>query len=259
MISFKAIQTSFTPTKHALFQKTELSRKNSSGLFLCKSKDSDADNPPPPKPEGDTRQQELLVRIAMLQAQKVRVDDYLDERSEYLTKFTQNANAELDKIGENALKDLEEASARRMEEIEKRMQDWEESTESNKLEIEENEQKVYDFEDQIEKGRNEGLFFQNLKEAKPVDKAKAKEEMEKIKEVTKESTGSKTRRNIYLGLIALVSVAIVDSWVSSSSNWRKAAVLAAILVGLLTQFTYEQRMLSEIEKIQEEEKEEERE
>lgn len=48
----------------------------------------------------------------MLQAQKVRLTDFLDERSAFLTQFAEDANAEFDQIGENALKELDEASAR---------------------------------------------------------------------------------------------------------------------------------------------------
>lgn len=135
-----------------------------------------------------------------------------------------------------------------MENIESRMQALEESAESNKLEIQENEKKLADFEDQIEKDRNEGLFFKNLKQKTPVDKAKAKKEMEKLKELTKKNAGSTARRNIYLALIGLIVLGISDVLISSSSDWRKAAVLGVILVGLLSQLFYEQRMLSEKEK-----------
>ncbi|KAJ6755789.1 8-AMINO-7-OXONONANOATE SYNTHASE [Salix purpurea] len=38
----------------------------------------------------------------MLQAQKVRLTDYLDERSAYLTQFAEKTKAEFDKIGEDA-------------------------------------------------------------------------------------------------------------------------------------------------------------
>lgn len=50
-----------------------------------------------------------------------------------------------------------------MENIESRMQAFEESAESNKLEIEKNEEKLAEFEGQIEEGRNKGMFFKNLK------------------------------------------------------------------------------------------------
>lgn len=107
------MQTAFTPN-HGRFPERESFRKRRPFLSLCKSNnsdDSDQEAPSPP-PQGDQRKQELLARIAMLQTQKVRLTDYLDERSDYLTQFAEEANAEIDLIGENALKELDEASAR---------------------------------------------------------------------------------------------------------------------------------------------------
>nr|XP_043636369.1 uncharacterized protein LOC122607457 [Erigeron canadensis] len=213
MISLKAIQTIFTTTKHDFFHRTDFFIKNKNHrsriLFVSKSKDSDTNtqsSSPEPSPEGDARKQELLARIAMLQAQKVRLTDYLDERSEYLTKFAEEANVEFDQVGENALKELEEASARIMGNIESQMQAFEESAESNKLEIEENQRKIDEFEVRFQNEVNEGLFFKNLGQSKPVDKTLAKEEAEKLKELTKQNAGTKTRRNIYLALIGLISI-----------------------------------------------------
>ena len=77
-------------------------------LCLCKSNGSDSQAPRP----GDTKKQELLAQIAMLQTRKVRLTEYLDERSAYLTQFGEKVNAEFEKIGEDALKELDEASAR---------------------------------------------------------------------------------------------------------------------------------------------------
>ncbi|KAA8519000.1 hypothetical protein F0562_016226 [Nyssa sinensis] len=232
-----------------LFHTRGLSERKKSVLSLCKSKDSESE---PSPPDGDTRKQELLAKIAMLQTQKVRLTDYLDERSAYLTQFAEEANAEFDQIGENALKGLDEASARIMENIESRMHAFEESTELNKEEIEKNEKKLAEFEGQIEKDRNEGLFFKNLTQRTPSETANAKEEMEKIREVTKENAGSKIRRNIYLALIGLLVVGIVDSLISSSSDWQKVAILGVISIALLSQFIYEQKMASETKKREEE-------
>ena len=125
------------------------------------------------------------------------------------------------------------------------MQEFEESAEQNRLEIEENENKLAELQDQMIKDRNEGLFFQNLRQKTPVDKAAAKEEMKRVEDVAKESAASKIRRNIYLGLIGLLVIAIADSFISSTADWRKVAVLGAILVGLITQVVYEQSILSE--------------
>ena len=112
MIAFKAIhQTAFRADKAIFFQKYRLSnnKRNSS---LCLSKPANPESEGSSSPEGDTKKQELLARIAQLQAQKVRLTDYLDERSEYLTQFAEEANADFDKIGEDALKELDEAENR---------------------------------------------------------------------------------------------------------------------------------------------------
>ncbi|KAI9116177.1 hypothetical protein K1719_013107 [Acacia pycnantha] len=246
MMGVKAINHSFTPMKDNTLYLARFSFTRSSISYLCKSNDSDPQSPPPP-PEGDSRSQELLARIAQLQTQKVRLTDYLDERSDYLTKFGEEAIAELDKVGEDALKGLDEASERITANIEGQMVEFEEFAELNRREIEENENKVVDFEVQMEDDRNEGLFFKNLRQKAPVDKEKAKEEAKKITEVTKEKAGSRTRKNIYLFFIGLITFGIGDSVSSSSpTDWRKVAALAAILVALVSQFIYEQNMSSEI-------------
>ncbi|KAK9073052.1 hypothetical protein SSX86_007374 [Deinandra increscens subsp. villosa] len=247
MISLKTIESTFTTTKHEFFHKTTIKNNNyHSRFFICKSKDSDTNTPSSePSPEGDARKQELLARIAMLQTQKVRLTDYLDERSEYLTKFAEEASAEIDQVGENALKELDEASARIMGNIESQMQAFEESAESSRQEIQENQKKIDDFETRFENEINEGLFFKNLGQTKPVDKTIAKEEAEKVKEVTKQTAGKETRRNIYLALIGLVSISLIDSLISPSFDWRKGVILGLILVGLVTQLTYEQKVLGE--------------
>ncbi|KAG5068996.1 hypothetical protein JHK85_001373 [Glycine max] len=68
------------------------------------------------------------------------------------------------------------------------MLEFEESIELNRLEIEESENKIVEFECQMERDRNEGLFFKNLGYKAPIEKAKAKEEeVEKIKDVNSES------------------------------------------------------------------------
>ncbi|XP_019162358.1 PREDICTED: uncharacterized protein LOC109158902 [Ipomoea nil] len=113
MIYLKAIHSSFTLTQHPLLPTRGHFKRKNPILSFCKSNDStDSDAPPPPPPEGDARNQELLARIAMLQTQKVRLTDYLDERAAYLTQFAEEANAEMNQIGENALKELDEAGAR---------------------------------------------------------------------------------------------------------------------------------------------------
>ncbi|XP_058003034.1 uncharacterized protein LOC110640135 [Hevea brasiliensis] len=82
IITLKAINASFLPPKQALFLTGRSTNLKDSTFCLCKSDDPDSKASPS---EGDTHKQELLARIAMLEAQKVRVTDYFDERSAYLT------------------------------------------------------------------------------------------------------------------------------------------------------------------------------
>ncbi|KAL2934172.1 putative cytosol aminopeptidase [Bienertia sinuspersici] len=258
----KIIQTSFNNTInflhiHPTF-KTNTLRKLCS-LSICRSTSNDSSSSGS-QPEGDLKKQELLAKIAMLQTQKIRLTDYLDERSSYLTQFAEEANAEIDAIGENALKDLDEASARIMENIESKMQEFEESSEMSKEEIAKSEKELTDFEGAIDTGRNEGLFFKSLQQKKPVpvDRAKAKEEAKKVNDITKGSAASKVRRNIYLALMGLMAVAIADSYISPSPDLPKLAVLAAIFVGLLSQFIYEQNLFKETENQEKEDNDDEK-
>lgn len=145
-----------------------------------------------------------------------------------------------------------------MENIESKMQAFEESSEISKEEIAMREKELADFEGDIVKGRNEGLFFQSLQEKTPVDKAKAKEEAKKISDITKDSAASKVRRNIYLALIGLMSIGIADSYIASPPDWKKIAVLGAVFVGLLSQFFYEQNLSIGSEKHEKEDKDEKR-
>ncbi|ESW12380.1 hypothetical protein PHAVU_008G107300 [Phaseolus vulgaris] len=241
MIALKSIHPS-TPTniKYNIHRSGILNTKGYT-VCLCKSNESDSQAPQP----GDTRKQELLVQIAMLQTQKVRLTNYIDERSAYLAKFGEEAKAEFDKIGEDALQGLDEASARIIANIESQKEEFEESAELFRQEIQEREKELHEFEVRMEDGRNEGLFFKNLRKKAPVDKAKAKEEAEKIKNVAREKAGSRTRKGMYLFFIGLLTFAIVDSTASSSTDWRKEAVLGAILLALVCQLIYEQSMSSE--------------
>ncbi|CAL0324747.1 unnamed protein product [Lupinus luteus] len=217
---------------------TKLHNKRNSVLCLCSSKTNESDSQ---LPEGDAQKQELLARIAMIQTQKVRLTDYLDDRSEYLAQFGEEANAELDKIGEDALKGLDEASDRIISNIESQMLAFEECNELNRLEIQDSENKLLEFEGQVEEERNEGLFFKSLGKKEPFEKEKAKAEAENFKDVTKENGDNKARKNVYLFFIGLLSFGIVNAIASSSSvDWSKVVVLGAILVSLLYLFINEQ-------------------
>ncbi|MED6119779.1 hypothetical protein PIB30_014827 [Stylosanthes scabra] len=250
MITLKTIHLCFTPTNsnHTRFHNN--TRTSSSVLCLCtksnnNNNESDSSQPPQ-QPEGNAQSQELLAQIAMLQTQKVRLTGYIDEKSEYLTQFGEEAKAEFDKIGADALKGLDEASDRITANIESQMLEFEELNELNRLEIEANENKLVEFEDQMEKDQNEGLFFKSLggKKDPDVDKAKAKD-VDEVKRIElqqdlsreKEDGSNNTLKNVYLFSIGLLTFGIVNS---IGNDWRKVAVLGAVLVVLFSLFINEQ-------------------
>ncbi|KAL4343000.1 hypothetical protein HN51_061310 [Arachis hypogaea] len=211
MIALKAIHPSFSPTnsKYDIHCTGLLQNKRSSIFGRCKSNESDSQ-------PGDTRQQELPAQIAMLEAQKIRLMDYVDKRSAYLTQFSKEAIVEFEKIGEEALKGLDEADARITANIERKMLEFEESTELNRQEISNRENELKEFEVQMEDDRNEGLFFKNLRKKTPVDIAQAKVEAQKIKDLIREKAGGKARRYVYLFFIGLLGIGIVKAIAVSS-------------------------------------------
>lgn len=68
--------------------------------------------PPPPSPSGDPDVQRKLVEIIRLETDKIRVCDYVEERSKFLQGIADGAIQESDRIASDALKGLDEASAK---------------------------------------------------------------------------------------------------------------------------------------------------
>jgi hypothetical protein len=109
MISLNSIQTSLSPPHQ---RKTSLFKGKKRRLICtCSSRDEESTDSASPV-GGDRRRQEILATIALLQAQKVRVVNYLDDQAKNLNKFGENANAELEEIGKSMLSDLDDTSDR---------------------------------------------------------------------------------------------------------------------------------------------------
>lgn len=109
MNALKGIQYCFPLTKPTHPQAGKSNGRRPSTICFSNSDGTESNAS---TPDGDKRKQELLAQIAMIQAQKVRLTDFLDERSTNLTQFAENASAEFDAIGENALKELDDAGNR---------------------------------------------------------------------------------------------------------------------------------------------------
>uniref|UniRef100_A0A1D1YMQ2 Protein FAM193A n=1 Tax=Anthurium amnicola TaxID=1678845 RepID=A0A1D1YMQ2_9ARAE len=137
-----------------------------------------------------------------------------------------------------------------MENLENRMQAFEETAEANRQEIEKKEQLVEELEEKMERDRNEGLFFKNLTEKKPPPRgaraAEAGMEAKKLSELAREKAGSGARKNVYLALMALLGAAIANAVLASAEvEWRKVAALGFLLLALLAQYVYELQLSSQ--------------
>ncbi|GAB2228756.1 hypothetical protein Droror1_Dr00022885 [Drosera rotundifolia] len=254
MLSFKIIQTSsINPTRSSSTPSRFSSNRHGLVVVSCRSskwKNSSDSSDHPQK--GDPRKQELLAQIVMLETEKVRLTEYMDDRAAYLTQFVKEAKDEIDAIGEDALRGLDRASARITERMDSQMKEYEESSRRNRLKMAKRDKEIADFENEYESLKNEGMFFKSLgRERTPpvrLAKAAAREEAKKIQELTIDiSTTSKIRKSLYLMFIGIVTTGVADSLVSDSPDWRKTAVLSAILVSLLSQLAYEQRILPLLE------------
>ncbi|KAK8938542.1 hypothetical protein KSP39_PZI011605 [Platanthera zijinensis] len=242
MNAVKAIHFGFPHKSSLNFQldKSNSRRRSTTCFSNSEGRDSGSSHS-----EGDKQKQELLVQIAMIQSQKIRLVDFLDDRSAHLSQIAEDANSEFDVIGEKALKELDDAGSRIMEKLESRLLGFEESAEISRQEIACNEKALEEFEEQIVSDRNEGLFFKNLRAETVPQKADFKEEAQKLRQVAKGSAASRARRNIYLALLALMVLALGNAFVASPDvDWRKVGALLLIFVGLLAQFIYEQIMSS---------------
>ncbi|KAH9324744.1 hypothetical protein KI387_004922 [Taxus chinensis] len=326
-------------TKHRLFQ-TSREYGNvgkQGGTIVVRVGNSDG--------EGNERTQDLLVEIAMLEAQKVRVAEFMNEKSDHLKEMAEQTNSELQQIADDTMKGMDEAGLKTevlefslkgpvykerllcleekttrerlqyllrfslqnivhleqhssekldpcpdhqvdcqdskfnmrnfpqlmvikkcqidgnqemsdcvrskisnqvLETVEAEVRACEEELASERAEMKIKEQQIDKFEKQSWEGRNEGLFFQTLfnpakkwKEIPPDKRNSIQMEVDMVKKVTKRTLNSSIRRNLYLFLILVVSLALLDAIASGTAEWSKLALYAVFLVILVTQLTYE--------------------
>lgn len=129
-----------------------------------------------------------------------------------------------------------------MEKMDLQMEAFEESSEIIRQEIAKDEKVLEDFEEQIERERNQDLFFKSLSQKAPPGK-QAAEVLKPVRETITKNAGSKFRRNIYLGLMTLVFGTIGNYLITYPQvEWKKVAALGLILLGLLVQYIYERRL-----------------
>eukprot|EP00252_Welwitschia_mirabilis_P016055 TRINITY_DN35518_c0_g1_i1.p1 TRINITY_DN35518_c0_g1~~TRINITY_DN35518_c0_g1_i1.p1 ORF type:complete len:269 (-),score=55.60 TRINITY_DN35518_c0_g1_i1:157-963(-) len=201
--------------------------------------------------EGDRETQDLLAEIAMLEIRKVRVSEFVKEKSAQLTQIAKQANTEFQEIADYTLKDMDEAGLKVMENVEAEVQACEEEFASAWAEFKTDNKSVDDFEAKMRKDRSSGLFFKSLyapgkkwKDMPLKQRRSAQLEAKKVEEVSKQSFGFTFRRNVYIFLILVLTLGVIDLVSSGSESWPKIVIYSFILVMLIAQLTYETKLSS---------------
>jgi TolB-like protein len=70
------------------------------------------DEPEDGDDQGDEQVQDMLVGMVRLQAGKMRVSEFVDDRSKMLSDIADQAKEEYDKIAQDAMRTMDEASSK---------------------------------------------------------------------------------------------------------------------------------------------------
>lgn len=70
------------------------------------------DEPEDGDDQGDKQVQDILVGMVRLQASKMRVSEFVDDRSKMLSDIADQAKEEYDKIAQDAMRTMDEASSK---------------------------------------------------------------------------------------------------------------------------------------------------
>lgn len=211
------------------------------------------DEPEDGDDQGDKQVQDILVGMVRLQAGKMRVSEFVDDRSKMLSDIADQAKEEYDKIAQDAMRTMDEASSKIISSVDAEAQAMEDELAAARAEMEADSRDFDEFEENVDKARSEGLFFKSLY-SKPLKawNDRTKEEKQAIKEQAdavynsaKKSGSSKPRRFLYGVLILLLSLSLVEAVSNGSYEWPKLALYSLILVALVVQLTYESFVASD--------------
>ncbi|XP_024375948.1 uncharacterized protein [Physcomitrium patens] len=228
-------------------------RRTCKRLLVFVSASGQVDEPEDGDGKGDEQVQDMLVGMVRLQAGKMRVTEFVDERSKLLSDIADQAKEEYDKIAQDAMGKMDEASSKIISSVDAEAQAMEEELASARAQMEADSREFDEFEENVDKARSEGLFFKSLysKPLKPWsdrtadEKKSIKEEAKIVFNVARKSGSSKTRRFLYGVLIFLLSLSLVEAVSNGEHPWPKLALYSFILVALVVQLTYESFMASD--------------
>lgn len=122
----------------------------------------DGDSSGSDKSAGDEQMQQLLADLVQLQSDKVRVEEFVEQRSKLLTGIAESASAGYERINETAKRNLEAASNKAMQQLDAEADELERELAASREEIERNEREFDEFEKSVQEKRNAMLFFKQL-------------------------------------------------------------------------------------------------
>ncbi|CAI5471702.1 unnamed protein product [Closterium sp. Yama58-4] len=111
---------------------------------------------------GDPEMQQLLADMMQLQSDKVRVESFVEERTQLLTGIAESASAEYARIAEEAKRGMEEASSKVLQQVDAEADEFEQQLAAARADMERSEREFDEFEKSVEERRNSLLFFKQL-------------------------------------------------------------------------------------------------
>eukprot|EP00850_Spirogloea_muscicola_P015378 SM000117S25498 [mRNA] locus=s117:161705:163125:- [translate_table: standard] len=203
----------------------------------------------PPEGSGEAAGSEAvqgkLVEMIRLQSGKLRVSDFVDEQSKALADIAEGAGAEYERIRGEALRGMDEAGSRVLEQMENDTRDFEAELAAARQELEAREGDLDAFERGVEQARSEGLFFKGLyrpftawKDRGVAEKIAIEGEAKKVAEAARTSVGAKWRKQLYGLLAFLVLLTIAEGLTVEDVQWAKLALLTIVFLLLTLQYFY---------------------
>ncbi|KAL3697896.1 hypothetical protein R1sor_011972 [Riccia sorocarpa] len=196
---------------------------------------------------GDSRVQQMLVEMVQIQVGKARMNDFVDERSEYMRTIAEEAQRDYNRIAMRTMKNLDETGSRVLRQLDQDAYAIERELRIAKAELEAQQKEFEEYQIRSTYSRNEGLFFKNLYDAPLPLRSKSTRYPPKLKKVTIVATPGRdfTRgyKQILYGSLSLVIVSFI--WSSSSAfvagsmmRVSKFAAYGIIFSVLMTQLAY---------------------
>ncbi|XP_024520330.1 uncharacterized protein LOC112342547 [Selaginella moellendorffii] len=219
-------------------------RSRTSRLMVqCSARDGDSDGN---GMGGDVQVQRALVEMIQMQVSKVKMSEFVEERSQYMKTIAQDYRHDHARIAFRAMKELDAAGSRVLRELDAGAGAIEEELRMARADLEAQSKSIDEYQRWSAHLRNEGLFFKNLYTAPDRSKASRKD----LVVSSPSGNFSASYKQFLSGGISLVLASFVYSSGSGLLTgtlmrpWKLASY-GIILTLLLTQLAYADVLVGE--------------